>query len=90
MQKNVTRFFNIWLAVALAVPLFAQVERREAGNLILENIPDIPQQVVERMLQYQNVRSAGFTGWHPEGKGLYVVTRFGETSQILKNRVTFF
>jgi len=82
MQKNVTRIFNIWLVILLAVPAFSQVERREVGNLVLEDIPEIPQQVVERMLQYQNVRSAGFTGWHPEGKGLYVVTRFGETSQI--------
>ncbi len=82
MKKNVTRIFNIWLALLLAIPAFSQVERREVGNLVLEDIPEIPQQVVERMLQYQNVRSAGFTGWHPEGKGLYVVTRFGETSQI--------
>ncbi|MFC1481623.1 S9 family peptidase [Candidatus Neomarinimicrobiota bacterium] len=68
------------------------------GNLILENIPDIPPQLVERMLQYTNVRSAGFSGWHPDGQGLYVVTRFGETSQIhyveqpngSRRQITFF
>ena len=55
------------LSVALVTPVFSQVERREVGNLVLEGIPDIPPQVVERMLQYQNTRSAGFVGWEPGG-----------------------
>ncbi|MEE9162844.1 MAG: alpha/beta fold hydrolase [Candidatus Neomarinimicrobiota bacterium] len=70
------------LAIALPGPVRSQVDRREVGNLVLENVPDIPEKVVERMLQYQNVRSASFTGWHPRGEGLYVVTRFGETRQV--------
>ncbi|MFB0516317.1 MAG: alpha/beta fold hydrolase [Candidatus Neomarinimicrobiota bacterium] len=82
MRRGISRCCPIVLAVVLATSAYSQVERREIGNLVLENIPDIPQQVVERMLQYQNVRSAYFTGWQPEGQGLYVVTRFGETSQI--------
>lgn len=82
MKRKLSLAYTLAVAVILAAPAFAQVERREVGNLVLEDIPDIPQQVVERMLQYQNVRSAGFTGWHPESKGLYMVTRFGETGQI--------
>ncbi len=82
MRKVTPTICAVVLAAVLAAPALAQVERREVGNLVLEDIPEIPQQVVEHMLQYQNVRSAGFTGWHPDGKGLYVVTRFGETSQI--------
>ena len=70
------------MALLLALPVYSQVARREEGNLVLEGIPHIPPQLVERMLQYQNVRSAGFSGWHPGGKGLYVVTRFAETSQV--------
>jgi dipeptidyl aminopeptidase/acylaminoacyl peptidase len=57
-----------------AAPSLAQVERREVGNLVLENIPDISPEVARRMRQYTNFRSARFIGWHPDGQGLYVKT----------------
>jgi dipeptidyl aminopeptidase/acylaminoacyl peptidase len=59
-----------------------EVERREIGNLVIEGIPEIPERIKDRMLQYQNTRSASFSGWDSEGKGIFVSTRFGETSQI--------
>ncbi|MCK4236335.1 MAG: S9 family peptidase, partial [Candidatus Krumholzibacteria bacterium] len=59
-----------------------QVERREKGNLVIEGIPAIPQRIVDRMMQYQNTRSASLQGWEPAGKGIFISTRFGETSQI--------
>ena len=98
MKVNLKYFGLAILVLCLSIPSMAQVERREVGNLVLEDIPDIPSEVVERMLQYTNARSAGFTGWQPEGKGLYVVTRFGETSQIhyveqpggTRRQITFF
>lgn len=98
-MRKVLGLISLFAFVALMVaPSLAQVQHRKVGNLVLEDIPDIPPEVVERMLQYTNVRSAGFTGWHPEGKGLYVVTRFGETSQIhyverpggTRRQITFF
>jgi dipeptidyl aminopeptidase/acylaminoacyl peptidase len=52
----------------------AQVERREVRNLVLEDIPDMSREIVERMRQYTNYRSARFTGWDPGGQGLYVAT----------------
>ncbi|UCH11305.1 MAG: DPP IV N-terminal domain-containing protein, partial [Fidelibacterota bacterium] len=98
MKKILTLISIPMLVALLAVPSQAQVERREVGNLVLEDIPDIPTEVVERMLQYTNVRSAYFTGWESGGRGLYVVTRFGETSQIhyleqpggARHQITFF
>ena len=57
------------------------VERVERGNLVLENMPEIPPQVTERLEQYQNTRSAGFSGWLPDG-GILISTRFGDTSQV--------
>ncbi|MFC1619717.1 prolyl oligopeptidase family serine peptidase [Candidatus Neomarinimicrobiota bacterium] len=98
MKKILSFMYLVTLVFCLVLPSRAQVERREAGNLVLEDIPDIPPEVVERMLQYTNVRSAGFTGWHPDGQGLYVATRFGETSQIhylerpggSRRQITFF
>lgn len=57
-------------------------ERREQGNLVIEGIPEIPPALVQRLEQYSNTRSAAQHGWDPVGGGLYITTRFGETSQV--------
>lgn len=56
------------------------VERVTEGNLVMENIPPIPEPVKERLRQYQNVRTHGFADWSDDG--ILVATRFGEVSQI--------
>ncbi|MEM7766176.1 MAG: alpha/beta fold hydrolase [Pseudomonadota bacterium] len=56
------------------------VERVEMGNLVMENIPDIPADVSERLRQYQNVRGHSFQDW--AGDSALISTRFGEVSQI--------
>jgi dipeptidyl aminopeptidase/acylaminoacyl peptidase len=61
--------------------LHAQVERRTFGNLVLENIPEVPTALSERLLQYQNTRSAAAADWTPDGESLLITTRFGETAQ---------
>ncbi len=67
-------------AILLSGLVFSQ--SREIGNLIVDGIPDIPPRLAERMNQYQNVRSAGFLDWNPNGPGILISTRFAETSQI--------
>ncbi len=67
-------------AILLSGLVFSQ--SREIGNLVIDGIPDIPQRITERMNQYQNVRSAGFLDWNPNGPGILISTRFAETSQI--------
>ena len=37
-------------------------ERVTEGNLVMENIPEIPEEVSEKLRQYQNVRTHGFAG----------------------------
>lgn len=64
---------------------FAQeVSRTEAngGNLVMEDIPPIPAEIVSSLNQYQNVRSATFRAWTTGGDGLYVSTRFADTTQL--------
>jgi len=78
------------LAAALLVavlplhPATADVTRREMNNgqLILEDIPAIPQSIVDDLNRYQNVRSGSVLDWSADGRSLYVSTRFGEVSQI--------
>ena len=72
-------------------------ERVTQGNLVMENIPEIPAAVRERLQQFQNIRSAGFSDFAPDG-GIYISTRFGETSQIhhvanpmgMRRQITFY
>ena len=49
-------------AAATAATFAADVERVERGNLILEGIPEIPEQVSARLARYQNARSANLEG----------------------------
>ena len=71
-------------ALAASVALAADVARSTAnnGNLVMEDVPPIPQSVVEDLNRYQNVRSAGFAGWDRGGEGIYVSTRFGDVPQL--------
>jgi dipeptidyl aminopeptidase/acylaminoacyl peptidase len=63
-----------------------------------ENVPVVPPELVERLTQYQNIRAAAFRGWSPDGKGMLVATRFGDTAQLhrvyepggRREQITFF
>ncbi len=76
----------------------AEVPPVERGNLVLEDIPEVPEGIIERLRPYQNVRSASLQGWHPSGQGILIATRFGETTQIhwvaepgrARRQITFF
>ena len=71
---------------ACTLPALAQtapgagVAREEAGNRISENIPAIPQALIDRLNRYQNTRGAGVAGWTKSGC-LLISTRFAETNQ---------
>ncbi len=52
------------------------------GNLIMEDIPEIPRTIIDDLNRYQNVRSAGFVDWTRDGESIYVRTRFGDVSQL--------
>ncbi|GAB2890698.1 alpha/beta fold hydrolase [Microbulbifer echini] len=67
-------------AVASAV----ETRTENNGQLLLEDIPPIPQNLVEELNRYQNVRSASFRGWDMDGTGMYISTRFGEVEQLHK------
>lgn len=69
------------LLLLFSIALPAQ-DKKESGSLILENIPEIPPALVERMNQYQSTRWAGLSSWNPHGKGILMLTRFAETAQL--------
>ena len=72
------------ITVLLSVSAFAEIDRREAnnGNLVMEDVPEIPSAIVDGLSRYQNVRSAAFRAWSEDGEALYVSTRFGDVAQL--------
>ena len=88
--------------VIATVPSFADGhdESRTAndGQVVLDGVPEIPERIGRQLRRYQNVRGASFRDWTADGQGIYITTRFGETSQIhrvdtpmgARHQVTFF
>ena len=83
------RFLKRLIFGCLSVILFATAaadtpQRTTAndGNLVMEDIPPIPAEIVQALNRYQNVRAAGFRDWTEDGSGIYISTRFGDVSQI--------
>ncbi|HCK54729.1 MAG TPA: S9 family peptidase, partial [Planctomycetaceae bacterium] len=75
------------LALALSVTVQAQQrsesrDPRQPAAITATGVPLVPSELVERLRRYQNVRSAVFSGWSPDGRGMLVRTRFGNTDQL--------
>ena len=87
-------YFSIITFITLS---FSQ-QIREVANLRMENVPEIPLSIEEASRQYRNTRSASCRSWLPNGEGMIIGTRFGETSQLhllneplgARNQITFF
>ena len=63
-----------------------EVERRALnnGNLILEDIPEIPEEVRYELFRWQDVRAASFRAWSTDGKSVYVSTGVGSVDSLHK------
>ncbi len=63
-----------------------------------EDVPDVPAALWDRLRQYRSVRSATFSGWSPDGRGILVGTQLGNTTQLYRvyepggrrEQITFF
>ncbi len=62
----------------------ADVEQRTAlnGQLVLQNIPEIPSGMAESLARYHNTRSPLFLGFTPDSKNIHIKTRFDGVNQI--------
>jgi dipeptidyl aminopeptidase/acylaminoacyl peptidase len=77
------------LAVSAPRPALAQSANspREAvvapnENLVVENVPPIPQSLADQADRYTNFRAAIFASWHPTKREMLISTRFADTFQI--------
>jgi dipeptidyl aminopeptidase/acylaminoacyl peptidase len=79
---------SIFTALLLLLPplpgFSSEITERTVNNgqLILQEVPEIPAALATRLHQYQNTRSAKFLDWGEGGNGMYIRTRFGEINQI--------
>ncbi len=91
-------------AVIFSAALSAHILAAEADDpsrppaIATHNVPAVSAELMERLRQYQNVRTAAFRGWSPDGKGMLIATRFGDTAQLhrvyepggRREQITFF
>lgn len=84
--------------------LFATAQKSDSqflqptDNLIVEGLSPIPMSLVKELNMYTNVRSAGFSEWHPKKREMIMSTRFGNTNQLhylkmpmgARTQITFF
>ena len=74
------------------------VSRVERGSLVMENIPEVPAAMLERLRLYQSARGAGLMDFAPDGRSILIQTRFGETNQLhrvdqpmgMRRQISFF
>ena len=96
-MKSYVKFFILSF---LSLNINSQVLTSTAnnGNLILEDIPEIPQKLKDDLKRFQSVRSAPFRGFDISGQKLYISTGFGNVSQLhlveqpngARNQITYF
>jgi len=93
------KYFFTFCFLGVISALSSQESRTENnGNLILEDIPAIPNSIKEDLSKFQNVRSAAFRGFNNQNEGLFISTRFGNVSQLhlvkspgaARNQITYF
>ena len=98
-MKNLSLFLTFLFYTLFCVSYTVEAQdRKEVGNMVLEDIPEIPLDITSQIQQYQNARSASFVDWLPNNTGILLSTRFGSTNQLhtIKNaggarhQITFF
>jgi len=77
-------FMPIWVLLLVSSIAVGEVETRTLnnGNLILEDIAEIPREVFLDLYRFQNVRAAVFRAWTADSRSMYVSTGFGNVDSI--------
>lgn len=84
-----TRVVSLFLALTVAIgsAAFAEDAKSEAvlkpgDNLVVEGIPPVGMDLVDKADRYTNFRSAALSDWHPEKRQILINTRFADTVQV--------
>ena len=93
-----TRVLCLTAAAAAVVQAAEPVDPLRPPAITTQNVPAVPQELADRLRQYQNTRAATFRGWSPDGRGILIGTRFADTVQLhrvyepagRREQITFF
>jgi dipeptidyl aminopeptidase/acylaminoacyl peptidase len=79
-----TLLTGLFLLLLSSTGLTAEVQRWTAndGQLVMEDIPQIPESLPPVISRYQNIRSAGFSSWSKDSKSIFIKTRLGPVTQL--------
>ncbi len=72
----------LFLLLPTEVPAEVAQRSTNSGNVILEDVPEIPTEIRDALQRYQNTRSAGLADWSADGEAIYISTRFAEVNQL--------
>ena len=80
---------GLFLMLLASTGSSADVQRRTAndGQLIMEDIPSIPESLPPLLSRYQNIRSASFSSFSKDSKNIFIKTRLGPVSQLHRVKV---
>ena len=96
------RCLPLWAAVGWVASLLAAdappAVVPPGENLIVDGIPPIPAEIVDKAGRYGEARGAILNDWHPTRPEMLVTTRFGDTNQLFvvkqpggsRTQITFF
>ena len=78
--------------------LWGQADARKPAAIETQEVPVVPAEIFAKLAQYQSIRGASFRGWAPDGTGILINTRFGNSSQLhrvyapagRREQITFF
>ena len=74
-----------WLASCItcnSLGLAGDLDPRKPSAIEATEVPVVPAEIFAKLAQYQSVRGASFRGWAPDGSGILINTRFGNSSQL--------
>lgn len=86
------------VAAGMAQPVNYIATKANDGNLLMEDVPRVPQSVIDDLTRFQNIRAAGVLDWSKHGKSLFITTRFADVNQVhrvdapggARHQLTFF
>ena len=85
----VKRLRSLLPALLLAASLSGHARAAEnpptvapGGNLIVDGVPPVPAEIVDKASRYGEARAALFADWHPTRNEILILTRFGDTNQV--------
>lgn len=70
------------LGLITSLAFAADADPRKPAAIQTQDVPVVSAEVVAKLSQYQNTRTAAFRGWAPNGNGMLISTRFGNAAQL--------